>query len=370
MGAPAFEYEQLFKQHHVQVFSANFELYGDLSNRVMNILSNYSPDIEIYSIDECFLKLNGFSPYFNLLDYASNMRKKVLKWTGIPISIGIAPTKSLAKVANKIAKKFPDKTGGLYSIDTEEKKVKALKWLKIEDVWGIGRQYAKRLISQQIYTAYQFIQLNDHLVKQQFGITLLKLKHDLQGLPVLDLEEIKAKKNIATTRSFEDNYTEFEQLNERISTFAVVCAEKLRKQKSCCNALTVFILSNKHRKETSQYNRSIYIKLPFSTNSSIELSKFATHALKCIFKAGYLYKKAGVIVHDITPENEIKNSLFENRNEQHIPLMQVIDKINTNLGEPKIKLASQDLKRTWKMKQANLSPRYTTRLNEVITIHV
>ena len=150
MGAPAFEYEQLFTKHHVQVFSANFALYGDMSNRVMNILGEFSPDIEIYSIDEAFLKLTGFK-HFNLSDYGEQMRSKVKKWTGIPISVGIAPTKALAKAANRIAKKYPDKTNGTYIIDSEEKRLKALKWLKIEDVWGIGRQHSKKLKLKSIF---------------------------------------------------------------------------------------------------------------------------------------------------------------------------------------------------------------------------
>jgi DNA polymerase V len=369
MGAPAFEYEKLFKQHQVHVFSANFALYGDMSNRVMTILSDYSPEMEIYSIDECFLKLNGFD-FFNLQEYGEQMRYKVTKWTGVPISVGIAPTKALSKLANRIAKKYPEKTNGCYIIDSEEKRIKALKWLKIEDVWGIGRQHTKRLQAQNIFTAYDFTQLADDWVKKNLAIVGLRLKQDLQGVPTLDLEEAQPKKNIATTRSFETNYTKLEELAERVSTFASSCAEKLRKQKSCCNSLMVFIHTNGHRKDLPQYSRNIVIKLPFATNSTIELSAFALQALKKIFKDGYAYKKAGVIVQDFTPENNIQKTFFENRNERHIPLMQTIDKLNLQFGQQKIRLASQDTKRVWKMKQQKLSPRYTTNLNDIITINV
>ncbi|MBE7440839.1 MAG: Protein UmuC [Flavobacteriales bacterium] len=370
MGAPAFEYEKLFRQHQVNVFSANFALYGDMSNRVMTILSDYSPEMEIYSIDECFLKLNGFDKFFNLQNYGEEMRYKVNKWTGIPISIGIAPTKALSKLANRIAKKFPEKTNGVYIIDSEEKRIKALKWLKIEDVWGIGRQHTNRLNAQNVFTAYDFTQLTDEWVKSNLTVVGLRLKHDLQGIPTLNLEEAQPKKNIATTRSFETNYTKLEQLNERISTFASSCAEKLRKQKSCCNSLMVFIHSNGHRKDLPQYNRTIVVQLPFATNSSIELAKFATQGLKRIFKDGYAYKKVGVIVQDFTPEEVVQTTLFESRNERHIPLMKAIDKINVQFGQQKIRLASQDQKRVWKMKQEKLSPRYTTKLSEIITINV
>ncbi|MCC7534421.1 MAG: Y-family DNA polymerase [Bacteroidia bacterium] len=369
MGAAAFEYEQMFIYNNVQVFSANFALYGDMSNRVMNLLAEYSPEMEIYSIDECFLKLSGFD-YYNLQTYGEQMRNKVTKWTGIPISIGIAPTKALAKLANRIAKKFPNRTQSVYTIDTDEKRIKALKWLNIEDVWGIGRQHAKRLKTHGVHTAFDFTQLPDDWVAKHLAIVGLRLKHDLQGIPTLDLEEIQPKKNIATTRSFETNYTEFEQLQERITTFAASCAEKLRNQKSCCNSLMVFIHTNGHRKDLPQYSRNIVLQLPFPTNSTLELAGFATQALKRIFKQGYAYKKAGVIVQDFTSENTLQTKLFVSRNEKHLPLMQAMDKLNSAYGQQKVKLASQDLKRVWKMKQEKLSPRYTTKLSDIITINV
>lgn len=369
MGAPAFEYEKLFKEHDVHVFSSNFALYGDMSNRVMTILSEYSPEVEIYSIDECFLKLKGFE-FYNLQEYGCAMRVKVTKWTGIPISIGIAPTKALAKVANRIAKKYTERTNGVYIIDSEEKRIKALKWLKVEDVWGIGRQHAKRLNARNVLSAFDFTQLPDAWVKKNMTVVGLRLKHDLQGVPTLDIEQMQNKKNIATARSFECNYTEYEQLAERISTFAASCAAKLRKQNSCCNSMMVFIHTNLHRRDLPQYSRNIVIKLPFATNSSIELSQFATQALKVIFKQGYQYKKAGVIIQDFTPENQMQTTLFDSRDERHVSLMKVVDEMNLLHGQQKIRLASQDQKRIWKMKQAKLSPRYTTNLDDIITIKV
>jgi DNA polymerase V len=369
MGAPAFEFEKLFKQHQVQVFSANFPLYGDMSNRVMDILSGYSPDMEVYSIDECFLNLNGLH-LFDLSVYGQAMRQKVGKWTGIPISVGIAPTKALAKVANRIAKKYPERTHNVYVIDSDEKREKALKWLKVEDVWGIGRKHAKRLQQMGVLTAYDFVNLTDEWVKKNMSIVGLRLKLDLQGIPTLDLEESQPKQNIATTRSFERNYTELEQLVERISTFTASCAEKLRKQKSCCNSLMVFIQTNRFGKDLPQYSRNLVIELPFATNSTLELTKFAVQALKQIFREGYHYKKAGVIVQDFTPENHTQASLFESRDERHIPLMKAVDQMNAKFGQQKIRLASQDPKRVWKMRQEKLSPRYTTDLHDIITIKV
>jgi len=367
MAAAAFKYQQVFEQQQITVFSSNYPLYGDMSNRVMNLLASSSPAIEVYSIDEAFLKFEGCTS-IDFESYGHTIQKKVTKSTGIPISIGIAPTKALAKVANKIAKKFTSRTNSVYVIDSEEKRIKALKWIKIEDVWGIGRGFASTLKKLGVQTAYQFTQQTDSWVRKQMSVVGLRLKKDLTGVPTLDLEYFGNKKNIATTRTFEVNYTDFEQIRERVSTFATICAEKLRKQQSHCNALMVFLRTNKHRKNLAQHNRNIVIQLPYSTNSNIEISKFATNALKQIYKEGYAYKKAGVIVMGITPVSQQQMSLFENTNPKHQPLMQVIDRFNQTIGQQKIKLGGQDLKRTWKMRQEKLSPRYTTRLSDIIQV--
>jgi DNA polymerase V len=369
MGAPAYQYDKLFKEKKVEVFSANFALYGDMSQRVMDLLSEYAPEIEIYSIDEAFLKLDGFD-YFDLEKYALQMQCRVTKCTGIPISVGIARTKALAKVANRIAKKFPDRTKNIYVIDTDEKRIKALKWLKIEDVWGIGRKHSKRLKALGVNTAYDFTQLSDAWVKANLAIVGLRLKQDLQGNPTLDLEEIESQKNISTTRSFQENYTRLSQLEERITTFAMSCAEKLRKQKSCCNTMMVFINTNRFRTELGQYNQNIVVKLPFPTNSSLEITKFAVQALHRIFKEGYEYKKAGVILMNFTDEDKSQINLFDNSDERHKILMESIDKINARHGQHKIKLASQDFSKKWKMKQESLSPCYTTKLSDVIKVYL
>lgn len=367
MGAPAFQYDKLFRENEVNVFSANFVLYGDMSARVMSIVASFVPDMEIYSIDEAFLLFGGFTN-FDLADYALQIRRAVYKSTGIPVSIGFAPTKALAKAANRIAKKFAEKTGGVYAIDTEEKRVKALKWLRVEDVWGIGRQHAARLNNLGILRAWDFTQMSDGWVRKNMSVVGLRLKKELEGESTIGLEMVKEKKNIAATRSFEEYYTTLEQLHERVVTFSVACAEKLRKQKSNACSLMVFLLTNHHRQDLPQYQRNIVIKFPFATNSGIEIARFASEGLKKIFKKGYQYKKAGVILMDIVPENPVQLNIFENSNPQHQPLMKVIDRINRNIGHHKVRLASQDLNRTWKMHQEKLSPRYTTRLDEIIVV--
>jgi DNA polymerase V len=369
MGAPAYQFEKVFEEKGVYVFSANFALYGDMSHRVMDMLGTFTPDMEIYSIDEAFLSLKGFE-HLNLQQYGLTMRKKVLKGTGIPISVGIAPTKALSKVANRIAKKFTDRTGGSYVIDNEEKRIKALKWLAVEDVWGIGRQHAKRLRNVGVNTAFDFTQLPEEWVRRNMAVVGLRLQKELKGEPMLELDVPQAKKNIATTRSFDSNYTQFEQLKERVSSFAVSCSEKLRKQKSCCNALMVFVHTNRHREDLAQYSRNIVIQLPFPTNSAIELSEFAVQALKQIFREGYAYKKAGVIVMDFTPIQNQQLNIFVNSNPKHGKLMQAVDHINRLQGPQKVRLATQDMKRIWKMKQEKLSPRYSTNLHDIITIKI
>lgn len=368
MGAPAFKFDKLFEKNGIHVFSSNYALYGDMSNRVMSLLATFSPDIEVYSIDEAFLHFKGFDRY-DLKEYCLQIQKKVTKYTGIPISIGVASTKALAKTANRIAKKYPDHTQSVHVIDSEEKRIKALKWLKIEDVWGIGRSHSKRLQNYGVKTAYDFIFFDDNWVRKNMAVVGLRLKHELEGKPTLSLETRKPKKAIATTRSFDHMLTEFEDIAERVSTFAGSCAEKLRRQNSHCNSIMVFVLTNEHRQDLAQYSKNIVIKTSHPTNSSIELAKYAQNALKIIFRSGYNYKKAGVIVSDITPSKTPQLSFFNNENPKHSKLMKTMDKINKSIGQDKIKLACQALDRTWKMRQEKLSPRYTTRLDEIITIN-
>lgn len=370
MGAPAFKYKDIFEEYGIAVFSSNYALYGDMSSRVMNLLTEFCPDIEVYSIDEAFLKFEGFESHFDLQEHGNRIRHRITKGTGIPISIGIGSTKALAKVANKIAKKFPERTNNVYVISTNEQRLKALKWLKAGDVWGIGRRLVKRLEKIGVKTAYDFTLLNEQWVRNNMSVVGLRLLFELQGTSVLDLEVPLDKKNIACTRSFDKTYADFETISERVTTFAVVCAEKLRKQKSCCNAIMVFIHSNFHQKDSAQYAKSIVVNLPYPTNSSIELAKFAILGLNKIFKKDIFYKKAGVIVMECTPEAITQTTLFETSDPKHRIIMETIDDINRIVGKSKVKLASQDPNRTWKMRQEKLSPRYSTIISESMRIKV
>lgn len=366
MGAPAFEYQKKFHDLGIKVYSSNYPLYGDMSNRVYRILQNYTPDIEVYSIDECFLYFNNFLNQ-PLSNYCKQLRAEVLKNTLIPTCVGIAPTKALAKVANRIAKKFPQ-LEGVYIINSDEKRIKALKWLDIEDVWGIGRRFAKRLKAKGVHKAIDFVALSDEYIRKEFSVVGLRLKKELEGISVLELEEVKTKKAIATTRSFDTTYTDKTYLKERIATFAVSCAAKLRKQQSNCCLVTVFVYTNRFNEQQEQYSRSINITIPFPTNSDIEIAKYAQKGLELIFKQGFHYKKAGVIVSGLTPEYEKQFNLFEDEPPKHREIMQTIDKLNSKYGMPKLKLASQALDKTWKMRQEHLSKNYTTKWDDILEI--
>ena len=367
MGAPIFKWETFCKANAIDVLSSNYPLYGDMSSRVMKILEQFTPDVEVYSIDEAFLQFHGFEKY-NLDDYGNQIRTRILKWTGIPTCVGIAPTKALSKVANKIARKFPDETKGVYIIDSEKSRTKALKWIKLEDVWGIGRGLTKRLKAKGCKTAFDFTQLSDDWVRKSFSITEWKLKKDLEGNSKILLDEPKNKRAIATTRSFEYTFSDIDNIKERISTFATSCAEKLRKQGSSCHIIYVILSSDRHKKNLEQHRVSKVVSLSFPTDSSLIISREAVNAVASIFKKGIKYKRAGVIVMGLVPTNNHQLQMFENENPKHKPLMHVIDNLNTKYTDYKVKLGNQDLKRTWKMRQERLSPRYTTNINEVIFV--
>jgi len=366
-GAPIFKWEAFCKANNITVLSSNYPLYGDMSERVMRILGQFTPDVEVYSIDEAFLQFKGFEG-IDFEQKATTIRNRILQWTGIPVCVGIAPTKALSKVANKIARSNIKKSQGICVINSDEKRVKALKWTSIEKLWGVGKGLQKRLSAKGCKTAYDFTQLSDTWVKKNLAITGYKLKKDLEGVPMLKLDHRETKKAIATTRSFEYTYSDIENIKERISTFASSCAEKLRNQKTACHVIIVMLRSNSHKKDLEQHRVSKTVVFPYPTNSTLAISNAAVKAVKAIFKTGIRYKRAGVIVTGLVPEDNYQLDMFIEENPKHRPLMKAIDKLNRTFKADKIKLANQDLQRTWKMRQERLSPKYTTNINEVIVV--
>lgn len=371
MGAPAFQIKELVKEKNVKLFSSNYALYGDLSNRVMAILGQFTPNLEIYSIDEAFLNFDGLT-VSDYHDYGTQMKARVQKWVGIPVCIGFAETKALSKVANKIAKKFQDRTQVVYVIDSDEKRIRALKWTKIEDVWGIGYRTVKKARIRNILTALDFIQPeNEAWIKKEMGVIGLRLKYELEGKSVLDLEPIlEQKKSIATTRSFPKQIADFDLLRERVATFAAVCAEKLRKQNSCCHTIIVMLVIDKHTVETSKYYFNMAITLPFATNSTLTISNTAIDMLKKLHKGNenIKFKKAGVVVTELIDENRKQLQLFDEENPKHLALMKAMDHLNKKIGDTKVKMATQNLSLTWNMNQNHLSPKYTTNFKDILEI--
>ena len=371
MGAPAFQIKELVKEKNITLFSSNYALYGDLSNRVMAILGQFTPNLEIYSIDEAFLNFDGLT-ISDYHEYGIQMKTRIRKWVGIPVCIGFAETKALSKVANKIAKKFQDRTQGVYVIDTEEKRIKALKWIKIEDVWGIGYRMNKKMKAKNIVTALDFTApQHEAWIKKEMGVIGMRLKYELEGKSVLDLEPIvDQKKSIATTRSFPKQIADFDLLRERVATFAAVCAEKLRKQNSCCHTIIVMLVVDKHTVQTSKYYFNMAITLPYASNSTLTISNVAIAMLKKLHQGNehLKFKKAGVIVTELIDQNKKQLQLFDEENPKHLLLMKVMDGLNNKIGDKKVKLATQNLSLTWNMNQNHLSPGYTTNFKDILEI--
>ena len=357
MGAPLFKFKDFFKEHDVKSFSPKFELYNYKSQQVINIAKSFVMEYEIYSIDELFLDLYGFK-YFDLESYCAEIRSKVQAETQIPVSIGIAPTKTLCKIANRIVKKFPQQfPSGVYTLDTAEKVEKALKWLKIEDVWGIGRRLSVKMKDAGVYKAWDLLQKPEIWVRKVMGIHGTRMINEMKGIGQLELDAPSKKKSIAVTRSFMEMLTDKEDVRERVETFAMYCAEKLRKQESCCKMLTVFVQTNRFRKDLPEYRNARTMVLPNPTNSSIILNKYANQLFEEIYLEGFHYKKAGVIVNDFVPENERLINLFEvDFQNQHLPVMKAIDVLNRKYGKDKIRLGSMSGKNTYG--RAKLSPEY------------
>lgn len=369
MGEPAFKLKEIFNRYNIKIFSSNYTLYGDMSQRVMNILSYFTDDIEIYSIDEAFLSFEGMN--WDLIDYGNKIKNTIKQNIGLPVCVGIGPTKTLAKAANYFAKKHSNNDNGIFKISTIEEIEYYLKRLEVSEVWGIGRKYTYFLNKNGIYNAWQFTQASDDWIKKHMSILGLRTKRELLGKPCIPLElQPSPKKAIATTRSFGDMLENLDELKEAIATFASKCAFKLRKQESICNLITVFVNTNRHRKDLVQYSKSIVLKFDYSTNSTIEIIKKALKGLNLIYKKGCKYKKAGIIISGIMPKNQVQISLFNNIKiiKKHNDLMKALDYTNYKIGREKVKLSACGNNRKWKFKKEKLSQCYTTRWDELINI--
>ena len=361
MGEPVFKIKDLISKHDVQLFSTNFALYGDMSSRVMSLLSQFSPSIEIYSVDEAFIDFSGINQRHIV---AENLITKIKKSTGIPISIGVARTKTLAKIANHIAKKYSN--NGFFALNSKNYEISILKKFPISEVWGIGHKRAKMLSHYNIYSAYDFIQLNEGWVKKNMSITGLQLLRELKGEKCFNIDKYpRSKKNISSSRTFSNKTDNYEKISKHISRNVSRCAKKLREQKSCAGFIGISIRTSPHdyKQEYLYLSRSAIIDTP--TNNTIELIKISMNLLKSIYKENINFSKSKVFIGDIVPSNRVQTNLFDSKKDRR-KLDKSIDAINSSMGRDTIQVLSSGIKKT---KQSNnMSPRYTTRWDELLEI--
>lgn len=369
MGAVPHMNEKLFKQHGVKMFSSNYTLYGDMSDRVMKTLAGFVSRMEIYSIDEAFLDM-GSMPFTDLLQLGMNIKKTVYKNTGLPVCVGIAPTKALAKMANRYAKKN-NKAIGVHWAANEYLVNEMLAYTEVGDVWGIGRQYALMLIRNGIRTAADFILAPEDFIRDKMSVVGLRLQNELKGIPCIAWEfEPPAKKNICTGRSFGALISDKAPIAEAMSNFAANCALKLRNQKSIAKELKVFINTNPHRLQDQQYFRSVVIQLETPTNSTPEIIKYALKGLDIIYKEGYKFMKCGVELYGLMPDNSVQLNVFSTtvQNAKAKKLVSAFDKVNRVMGKDLVRFGIQGFTRDYKARAAHLSPRYTTRISDILKI--
>lgn len=365
MGVPVFKIRKLITQHQIKVYSSNYVLYGDMSARVMATLSHFSPDVEIYSIDEAFVDLSWLSGD-ELREYAIAIRSTVMQWTGIPISIGIAPTKTLAKIANRIAKRKPQHQGVFVYPHSESERKLILKAIAVEDIWGIGRQYSKWLHSLDITEALLLKDIPEWIIQQKMGIVGIRLIKELDGISCIPLELApKPKQVTCVSRSFRHSVKTLAEMKEAVATHTTSAATKLRQQKQNTTAITVFILTNRFK--DNYYSNSVTLPLPVATNRTPELIHAALLGLEVIYRDGYEYKKAGVITQGLQPESIIQGNVFlqEYEPERQQRLMETIDSLNDRFGKNTVSWAASGINRSWVTKRDKVSPRYTTNWNEL-----
>jgi len=375
MAGPYFMAKPLIEKHDVAVFSSNYNLYGDLSWRVMEtlriILGNHN--VEVYSVDEAFLDLSIF-PTENFPRIAKEIRTTVEDWTGIKVSVGVAPTKVLAKLANRIAKKNKQQTDCIAVLDTEEKICAALRKTVVGDIWGVGSQYAKKLKELWgIYDAWQLRNVNEEFAHKHLGgVVGIRLIRELKGIEAKEMEnELVTKKMIATTRMFGSAVGDIDSIKEAVATYTSRAAEKLRRQHSAARIINVFVVAKgeNHNVDFRGATHSDYITLPTATSFTNELIKPAVALVDKLYEKGKLYKKAGVMLSGIVPDMSIQGNLFlsETKNCER-KLMDMIDNINFSQRDDVLKFAASGTTRDWKMRQELRSPRYTTRWNELYEV--
>lgn len=366
MGQPLYQAKPLIDRNGVAVFSANFALYGDMSRRVMTVLRSLVPSTEVYSIDEAFFDLHGIAEPLD--EYGRRIGRTIRRHTGIPVSIGIAPTKTLAKIASKLAKRYP-KLNGCCLMYRPEDIEKVLSGFPLRDVWGIGRRYGRLFDSMRIVTARQFVELPEEWIRSRMGLTGLRTWRELQGMECISFEQMPPQKQqISVSRSFPKDVYEPEVLERIVAEFASMCAEKLRAQHSLCREVHAYILTNRHRDDQPQRYETAVMALPEPTDSTLEIVRQARIALRRIFRPGFGYKKAGIVLSHIMPASEVQQALFAPIDcRKHARLMDALDKVNKTHGKRTVVVASQGTE-PFRMNRGHLSPGYTTDWQELLVV--
>lgn len=365
MGTPLHEVHDILKKENTTIFSANFTLYGDMSRRIMQTAQQFSPNMEIYSIDEAFMALDHI-PKMQHTSYAHHMKKTLEQWTGIPVSIGIAPTKTLAKTANEIAKKHPQYQGVLtFGFDTNIEE-----WLAsvdVTEIWGIGSKLGERLNKYGIYTARELIELPDQWIKKKLSISGLRTVYELRGIPCFGLHEEKSlQQSITSSRSFGKPVSKLSQLQEAVATYTARAAEKLREQNAHAGTITVYIRTSPFRKTEAYYSNSKTMSIPIATNNTSRLITYAHQLLKNMYKPNLNYKKAGITLGNITSTQEQQLNLLDQPETPHSQAAMIaMDSLNKHYGTGTVKIASEGIQKQWYMKTGHRSPRYTTDWNEL-----
>jgi DNA polymerase V len=366
MGIPAFEMKELIEKNSVHVFSSNYTLYGDISQRVMMVLAQLSPDIEIYSIDEAFLRIDGIKQ-FTPEEYARLIKAKIFQWIGIPVSVGIGPTKTLAKAANYLAKKQPEHEG---IFDFSKTNIdKYLLQVPVSEIWGVGEQYAAFLKKNNISNAFQFKNSSESWIRSKMRVIGARTHKELNGTSCMPIEQITpVKKAICVSRSYGKPLETFEGIEEATAVFTARTAEKLRKEKLLACKWTVFIMTNRFAKGPRYVNFKT-INLPVPTNDTSELLGYMTMALHALYRKGYKFKKSGVLAEELISADFQQSALWDEVKRGKLKeLMISVDKINAGLGRDKVKFAIQGFDRKWKMRQEKLSAAFTTKWSDILNI--
>lgn len=368
MGTAPHLIQELIREYDVKMFSSNYTLYGDMSDRVMKTLAQFVPTIELYSIDEAFLDLTGLPPA-NLPTLGTTIRETVYRNTGIPICIGIAPTRALAKMANRFAKKRK-RGNGIHVAINQQLINEMLEATAVGDVWGIGGQYAQMLQQRNIKSAMEFVKTPEAFIRTSMSVVGVRLQQELKGISATAFEVTAAKKQqICCIRSFGSLITNLSDISEALSNFAATCALKLRQQNSLANELKIFINTNPHRLQDRQHYGSVVIKMDIATNNTTAIIRYAMKGLSIIFQEGHQYKKCGIEARDLIAEGEAQGNLFtDSTMVTHSKIMNTLDEVNRLMGKDLLRFGTQGFQKKYKTRAAMLSPKYTTRLNDIIKI--